>query len=274
MAESKMKTQLITSKPQLEAWLSENGMFEDSMVLVLDPMPSEQSTTPCSVILELALGGWGEAGQLRTIQVSRVTASGVKQWSLQPIAAFDPDNCVQGVDLFDSGDDLGITLDVPGELRLVCTELEICQNERKQKIEPWLDNCSMSAQTTTQPYPLPSDWIEWFKAHGQEVVWRCYGGESVPEGKVPRDSTGWFLQSPERLSSSNGGLFFYTCRVTGGEFLVNLQNSGVSDALWTAARRVLAMIPSVSILCGNCRFSKDSWLRHLNEGSLPEEWSG
>ena len=87
----------------------------------------------------------------------------------------------------------------------------------------------------------------------------------------PIDYAGWFLQRPDRIPSTNGGLFFFSCTERDDRCVVHLQlrESGDVDELWEAVRNVAAGFEWAAISCGNCEFSAQQWREHLATGWLP-----
>lgn len=263
----------IRTADQLHRWLDENYGFEDGHVLGLSPEPSragDQAPSRASLELAYRVAGGYEAGGTRTLRVVRVETIGVREWTLETADPYRPDHCIEGVDTIESGDGLGLTLDVPGRLILVCSELDVQPlPDRTEAIMPRASDRGFSAVVPGRPCPTPAQWIEWLNRLGLQAVWRRYGGEAEPASHVPRDYTGWFLQEPERIAESPAGLFFFHCGLNeAGDLAIHLQTYYDDDAheLWVGSGRVIGSMPGTVVRCGNCRLVGEQWLEYLGGG--------
>jgi hypothetical protein len=145
----------ISTIEELDRWLDENCWFEDGHVLSLWPEPSVAGNRlPSSVNLQLAYqiaGGW-EAGGSRVLRVFGLEAIGVREWSLNTFDSYEPDHCMDGIDRIDTEEGLGLILDVPGRLSLMCSELLIeSQFELNEQIKPSISDHEFSA-TIQMPF--------------------------------------------------------------------------------------------------------------------------
>ncbi len=165
---------------------------------------------------------------------------------------------------------LGLILDVPGRLSLMCSELVIeRQPDRTEPIKPRPSDREFSAIVPSRTRPSPTEWIEWLRRLGLEAVWRRYGGEAEPTSKVPDDYTGWLIQTPERIGESQAGLFFFHCGPNeNGDLVVHVQSyyGDNCHGLWVACGRVVGSMSGSVVRCGNCRFTGKQWLEYLDRG--------
>jgi hypothetical protein len=83
----------------------------------------------------------------------------IREWSLSPEGAYFSGNWLQGAELIEVEKALGLSLDVPGDLRLVCTKMFVTQSpDRLEPIAPWVGN-DLCAEVAKHSVPSPADWV-------------------------------------------------------------------------------------------------------------------
>jgi hypothetical protein len=195
-------------------------------------------------------------------------ADQVMEYSLSGPDEFVPNNCCQRLELMVVEQGVGFTLDVPGELRIVCARLHVTQHpDREELVEPWLSAREFSATVVSHPLPTPGEWVQWFQAKGLDVVLRYIYGEAREPNQVPAtDYTGWFLQLRSRLDQHPEGLFFAHCTAQPNGFSVHLVNYDEAvPELLVVAGRYMASFPDVTVSCGNTTLSREEWLAYLEQ---------
>jgi hypothetical protein len=247
--------------------------FEGDFVVELALMPQVQGVEfPPRVSIELGqqiVGGY-EAGGLRTLRIVRVEAIGVQRWSLDQPASIELDSCLaDGVELLEPEGSIGLAFDLPGRPTLVCSGVILSPHvDRTDTIKPWASDRMFLAVVPGHPRPRPAEWIERLRGIGLYAVWRRYGSEAEPASDVPEDYAGWFLQTPERINESPGGLCFYDCSLSkDGNLMLQLDAYDVnSHGLWAACGRKIGSMPDSMIHCGNCGLTGEQWLEYLRGG--------
>jgi hypothetical protein len=268
-------TSTLNNNTEFAAWLDAHTWFEDAEATELVPVPNGLDNAADSVRLvlsELVQSTW-EAGTTRTLRDYALTAVAVSSSTVGPELVFAAGNCCTGIDLLDETTGVAFSIDVPGLLEIRCDSVNIdVRGERSELVRPWLSEREFGATIPGLDAPPPDEWVRRFQEQGAVVCWRVYGGGSEPAPSHAADYVGWFLQSPERVSSTEGGLFFFACARRNGDLAIQWQRSGdnVTDELWQKAKHVLGAFDGASVWSGNCRFHPDEWRSYLKTGVLPD----
>ena len=101
------------------------------------------------------------------------------------------------------------------------------------------------------------------------MAWRVAEGIAEAAEQVPAAYEGWFLQQPERVPATKGGVFFSQCRAYGDEFRLGIGNEDHDSQSWLALAQIVGSFPDVVIRAGNCRLTGEQWLQYLKDQSLP-----
>lgn len=262
----------VTSREQLESFLSEHYWFEDGYVTEVHPKHDEvDNSSSVSITLGYQIVGNYKAGSPRTIRTFKLEASGVKVWTYDKKMSFNPDFCMQdGVDLIDEG--LGIQFDIPERVMLMCDEMIIEGPFDINTItKPWVSSSDFAASVPGKNVPLPQDWIDWLLQEGFDVSWRFAESDPKPANVVPfPDYSGWFLQKTEKILTTKFGIFFFHVRAKDGNVSLHIrkEDEGIDD-LWYVVTKVIARMPEVIINCGNCTFSGEQWIKYLENETYP-----
>jgi hypothetical protein len=221
------------------------------------------------VLRDFGTGGLN-AGDLRTYQSLRLTATEVREWSFTG-EAFDyaPDHHMEGIEPVETSAGIGLILDVPTLVRLVagafaCERLPTVT----ETVPPWTSGIEFSVTAQRADRPSPAQWVEALALQGADVTWRIYGGPAQPTGRVPADYVGWFLERPSRLSEHDGGVFVSHIGEEAHGIVLRMERNQADDELWRAVCRSVAhMFPDGEFSSGNCQFTADEWLTHLTTTS-------
>lgn len=259
----------INTKSELKSWLDANFWLEDLVLETIEPLPvaipQEGNALPKNVKLvgKLHVGGSYKAGEICWVRDIVITAKGVKSYSISS-EGFLKEYCCDGIDLVEA-DELGILLDVPGNLKIVCTSFDVSQHSDKQeKVKRWLSTTEFCVHATRSTLPTPADWVSHLNQRGWDAVWRYYCSDEQTLKQVPLDYTGWFLQLRSRLFHNSQGLFFSSCKIENGQLSMSLHNyDSVLRGLWVDAGKYIATFPDVIVLCGNATMDKSEWLSYL-----------
>ncbi|MCI0572263.1 MAG: hypothetical protein L0Y66_16025 [Myxococcaceae bacterium] len=252
------------SAEEFDAWLSEHSYFDDAMVRTFEPAPAEPgAATPERVTIEFAyqVSGGLRAGDLRRLRRIRLHCDGVTRFELHPPGSVSANHWSEGVELLESEGRIRFAIDVPGRLLLECGSAEAEElPDQEEVITPWESDREVFL-TIRGAAPSP----ETISARCLErtevaLVWRIYGGEARPQSSVPKDHyDGWFLQMPDRVAHTEGGV---TLRVTPGPHSTRLVLTNwdqENKRLWAA---VLATVSTLDVLeahCGNRELDADAF---------------
>lgn len=249
----------IRTREALEAWLAANDAFDHAETVSL----RREGRTLTLVLLQV-LWSTLEAGSTRTVREVTLIAEG----STAPDAIdFAAGVCTDGLDLGAEG--LSFRIDIPAPIEIVCEALRIeVGPARDERVRPWLSDRSVWATIPGMGVPPAGHWIAAFAAQGVPVCWRYLGSEGRAAPHDPLDYEGWYLQRPERVGATTGGLFFSVCRSLGGALSLSWDFDG-DVALSAAAKRVLASFDGAEVHCGNCRFEPAEWRDFVASGVLP-----
>jgi hypothetical protein len=126
-------TMTIRTREQLSRWLDEQFWLRDAHVEILEPSPQTASPglVPPKAVrigIDLQIAGGIRAGERRRMRRLHMTASGVTECSLAHTGGFSPGHCAEGAELLDTKAGLGLSLDVPAELRLACQTIDVEQD--------------------------------------------------------------------------------------------------------------------------------------------------
>jgi hypothetical protein len=268
-----MNERKLHTNSELESWLSQNGPFEDCYIIHLEPLPRDEgSPTPPNVTIEIAyqIEGDNKAHSKRVSRVFRLSASGIQRYSFTEDGQYFPEHCSEGIDVLDDCSVIGLQIDVPSRLTLVCSSVVVQELPHLvETVEPWLSELEVNAVVHNSAIPSPQHWIDWFKDLGLFLAWHTYGGDlNRPEDVPKSDYQGWYLQNPEELDYDHQGIFFYSIKPVGTGFSVQIQNHGASPRLWLAAEKIFGQFVNATIRCGNCEFGPENWLTEITKSRL------
>ena len=279
MPDETITTTVLRTSEELRRWLDDNTWFEDGEIVALDPEPACVQDRPTTVrlLVQEQVSGTYVAGTRRTIRQFALTARDVVSSTLDRSLNFVEGNCFVSLDVLDASSGVAFELCVPGRLEVRCRELDVqALAIGTETVRPWLSDWEIAAIVSDMSVPACETWTRWFQEQGVTVCWRIYGERSPGLPPDALDYEGWFLAQPERLSTGDGGVFFFACNDRRGFLSLQLQHRGGNedDIVWEAAKRILATFASARIHCGNCEFSAAEWRTYLEAGSLPDILKG
>jgi hypothetical protein len=258
----------ITTADALRELLDQFGWFEDGQCMRISPLPGG-APVPARVELVLRDFGTGSlwAGEIRTYQVLRLTATEVQDWSVEGDDFHHfPEHVMEGAMPVEDPAGFGFTLDVPTPVRLVARSFEFNRLPAvTEKVAARTSDRELHVSAPRANLPTPAAWVEALAREGIAVAWRIYGDAATPTEQVPsKEYVGWFLERPSRLSEDDGGIFFRWVAEDAGRVTLVLERWGADDELWLGScRSAVSNFPEGEFSSGNCRFSARSWLAHL-----------
>lgn len=252
----------VTTRADFEAWLRSCFDLADARVDTLEVEGTPPRPTRIELGMTLATSPHWRAGERRSVRRLHLVTDAVETFEL-PEDGFGAGHWCEGAELVDSPAPIAFELDVPARLRLVCRSIEVAESEETEEILPLYGEHEITVTART-PLPSAADWIDVFARRGIDVVWRRYGDGASPTEDVPDDYVGWFLQLPNDVVSSTGGVFISSLRRGQDERIcVTLTCSyGCRPDLWAAAGVLLSAVPGSTVQCGNVTLSGDAWRAH------------
>ena len=261
-----MPSQSIDNRADFDRWLSEYCYFQDALVVAIDPTPAGAAhPLPASATLELTVqvGGGLRAGAVRRLQPIRLLCHDLSCFEMHPEGRVVEGHCMQGIDPEDApAGRIRFKLDLPAMLEIECGSVEIEERAQVEEvIAPWESDREVFLTlrgAAPEPGPLSAQCL----AQGKlAVAWRIYGGEPQPATAVPAVYEGWFLQTPDRLTQSLGGVMF---SVRPGREpdtvnigLVNWDQE--NPRLWAAVLVAFTRFEVVRAACGNRDLDADEF---------------
>jgi hypothetical protein len=255
-----------TDSEALASWLDEHSWFEDAMVRMISPAPSEtRSAPPELVTMELAyqVGGGLRAGDTRRLRRMQIRCSGVTRFELEDRAAHSPQHWSEGVELLPSTEGISFAIDVPGRLTIACARVDAVElPEATETVQSWESDRQISI-TLADGLPSPAEIVEQCRARtGVKIVWRIYSTEAVPVSSVPvAGYDGWFLQLPERISEELGGIMLgvHVAPTALALTLTRMASREGNDLLWAAVLKTFSSFKVSQATCGNRELDRDSF---------------
>lgn len=248
---------------ELEAWLEEQRWFEDCHLLNIFTDGADGQPKSATIELGQPIGGSYEADAELTLRVFALMACGVTAWQFPVHPDFGIERTLESIE---SGSaKKGLRLLIDHEVTVHCAQLRVTQlPDRTVVIPASPSDTNFTATIADHDLPTPRDWVEWFSHYGENVVWRMYGEKARPFDQVPEeDYEGWFIQRAEAVAASMEGLFYFHCRAQDSGFLLSMRRGEASKGLWTALQKIVGSFPRVEVRSGNCRFSRQEWLKYL-----------
>ncbi|WP_019849581.1 hypothetical protein [Desulfitobacterium sp. PCE1] len=258
----------INSRAELESFLEENHWFEDGYITELNSeVLSDNKLSSVHIRIGYQIAGDYRAGNPRTVREFTIKACGIKLWTYDDKTCFNPEHCMQGIELLDDG--MGIQFDIPEIVTLICEELIVNGPFDIESItKPWLSEREYIATIPGREVPLPEEWISWLQKEGFNVSWRFAGSEAkLPEKVSYPDYSGWFLQKTDKVKTTDFGVFFFHVEDKEGRLFLHIENKDSDVDLWFAITKIIAQMPRATILCGNCTFSGEQWIKYLADGT-------
>jgi hypothetical protein len=244
--------------------------FQDIYCDSVFPPPGGADTPHrVELVMRDVVSGGPDPGAVRTSRITRLTATGVREWSFSGEHFYHAaDHCIDGADLIETGDGFGLAFGLPTPVRLVASAFESERLPDVIDVVPaWTSDSWLFVTAPRAGVPSPGQWVEAMVREGTEVSWRYLGGPAHPSDRVPADYTGWFLERPSRLTENDQGVFVDHVGATAKGVDMSLERKGADDELWRSlCRSVARLFPDGEFYSGNCRFTAEQWLAHLEGG--------
>lgn len=264
---------LIDNINDFNIWLDENYGFEDGYVYEITTQQNQDGAIDS---VEIRLGyqikGTYQGGTPRTIKEYIIKGRNIKLWTFNKETAYNPEHCIEGLDIIDNCTGIGFEFYCPELIRLICGNVTIEGPFFKETVcKPWVSEREVFIHTKDKRIPEPIEWIKWLSESGFDVSWRHGYSEAKDVEKVPYpDYSGWFIQETCKISETQFGIFFMHIGFNNNKVSLHLiKYEDTSDELWNAVIKIFAIKSNVEILSGNCRFNGKQWLEYLDSKTIP-----
>jgi len=265
---------LIDNIDDFEIWLNDNYGFEDRYV---NEIKTQRNQNGGIDSVELRLGyqikGTYQGGTPITLKEYIIKGRNVKLWTFNEETSYNPDNCIERLDVIDNCDGIGFEFSGPELIRLICGTITIEGPFFKETVsKPWVSEREVFIHTKDMIIPEPIEWIKWLLELGFDVSWRYCYGEAKDVEKVPYPNySGWFIQETYKIPETQFGIFFMHIGFNNNKTSLHLiKYEDTCEKLWDAVIKIFAIKSNVEILSGNCRFNGKQWLEYLDSKSIPD----
>jgi hypothetical protein len=266
---------IIKDTKSLEKWLNENNWFEDGYI---NEIITSKNLDGSVDFIEIRLGcqseGTLEGGTPITIMEYVIKARDVDLWTFDDEIIHNPDYCIEGIEILEECESIGIVFSVPELVNLKCNNITIEGPFSREAIcKPWVSDGDFICYYKDIQIPKPLDWIKWLSELGFNISWR-YGGSEAKNSKQVSypDYSGWFLQETYKIPNTQFGIFFNYVGFKDGKVAIHIRKyAEIKDELWDAITTTLAIKTHAEINCGNCRFKGEEWIEYLRSKTIPEK---
>lgn len=246
---------IIKDYPSLVAWLESHSYFEDGHLL-------EMTESPLSLTLGYTISGNYVANTPRKILSIKLIPQNVLEWKGFSADLISQDACFEGIDPLDIQGGIGLRFCFAPYLSLIESSLIV---EDPHIIEttftPYRDPDACFLKAPMEAIPHPSYWIKKCKEHGFNTAFRYFRGQAKATEEVPYpDYTGYFIQTIDKIATTDMGIVFAWLSVKGDTVQISLKNhDGPHNALWNILKDIIADIPQVMITSGNITCTGEEW---------------
>ena len=256
----------IDSRDKLEKWLDQNFWFEDGFISEIN-----NSKNGLEIVIGYQTVGTYVAGEKQELKEFCLKPIGITNWTFKKdlfIPTKDP--CINGIDLTENG--LGIKFDTPNLFELTCDSIEVSEPKIIQTYtKPWISNREFFITANSKEVPTPKYWIEQFEKSGIEIGFRYFASELIKPEKVPYpDYSGYFIQSLNKISETQKGLFFKFISLENEELRIGIENGDENKELFKTIQSIVSDWTNTTINSGNMEFTGKEFKDYLENGKYPE----
>ncbi|WP_310993168.1 hypothetical protein [Aequorivita marina] len=256
----------IDSRDKLEKWLDQNYWFEDGFISEIN-----DSKNGLEIIVGYQTVGTYVAGEKQELKEFCLKPIGITNWTYKK-DLFIPtkESCINGIDLTENG--LGLKFDTPNLFELTCKSLEISEPKITQTYtKPWISNREIYITATEKEVPTVNYWIEKLEAYGFKTGFRYFASELIQSEKVPYpDYSGYFIQTLNKISETQKGLFFKFIGIENGELRIGIENGDENKELFNSVQLIVSNWKKTTINSGNVKFTGEEFKEFLEKGKYPE----
>ncbi|MBC8753113.1 hypothetical protein H2O64_00415 [Kordia sp. YSTF-M3] len=256
----------IQNRTKLQEWLDQNYWFENGFISEIKDSKNE---------LEIVVGyqtvGTYVAGEKQELKEFSLKTIGLTNWTYKK-EQFSPtrDSCINGIDLTEKG--FGLKFDTESVFEMTCDSLEISNPKIIQTYtKPWTSNREIQITATQKEVPTVNYWVEKLEEYGIKIGFRYFSSELIKSEKVPYpDYSGYFIQTLNKISETQKGLFFKFIDLKNGELRIGIENEDENEKLFKTIQLIVSDWKNTTINSGNVKFIGKEFKEFLKNGKYPE----
>lgn len=256
----------INDRDKLEEWLDQNYWFEDGFISEING-----SKNRLEIVIGYQTVETYVAGEMQELKEFCLKPIGITNWTYKK-DLFIPtkESCINGIDLTENG--LGLKFDTPNLFELTCESLEISEPKITQTYtKPWISDREIYITATEKKVPPVNYWIEKLDKYGLKTGFRYFASELIQPEKVPYpDYSGYFIQTLDKISETQKGIFFKFIGLENGELRIGIENGDENKKLFKTLQSIISDWTNTNINCGNIEFYGKEFKEFLKSGRYPE----
>ena len=255
----------IENRTKLEEWLDQNYWFEDGFISEIN-----DSKNGLEIVVGYQTVGTYVAGEKQELKEFSLKPNGLMNWTYKK-EQFSPtkEYCINGIDLTEKG--IGLKFDTESVFELTCESIEISEPKITQTYtKPWISNREIYITTTEKEIPTVNYWIEKLGEYGFKIGFRYFASELIQSEKVPYpDYSGYFIQTLNKISETQKGLFFKFIGLKNGELRIGIENGDENKELFKTIQSIVSDWTNTTINSGNVKFTGEEFNEFLENGKYP-----
>lgn len=256
----------INNRTKLEEWLDQNYWFEDGFISEIN-----DSEHGLEIVVGYQTVGTYVAGEKQELKEFCLKPNGITNWTYKK-DLFIPtkESCINGIDLTKKG--IGLKFDTGSLFEVACESIEISEPRITQTFtKPWISNREFFITANSKEVPTPDYWIEQFEKNGIETGFRYFASELIQSEKVPYpDYSGYFIQTLNKISETQKGLFIKFIGLENGELRIGIENGNENKELFKTIQSIVSDWKNTTINSGNVEFTGKEFKEFLENGKYPE----
>lgn len=256
----------IENRTKLEEWLDQNYWFEDGFISEIN-----DSKNGLEIVVGYQTVGTYVAGEKQELKEFSLKPKGLMNWTYKK-EQFSPtkEYCINGIDLTEKG--IGLKFDTESVFELTCESIEISEPKITQTYtKPWISNREIYITATEKEVPTANYWIEKLGEYGFKIGFRYFASELIQSEKVPYpDYSGYFIQTLNKISETQKGLFFKFISLENGELRIGIENGDENKELFKTIQSIVSDWTNSKINSGNVEFTGKEFKDFLENGKYPE----
>src|SRR5690606_22842332 len=126
--------------------------------------------------------------------------------------------------------------------------------------KPWISNREIYITATEKEVPTVNYWIEKLGEYGFKTGFRYFASELIQSEKVPYpDYSGYFIQTLNKISETQKGLFFKFIGIENGELRIGIENGDENKELFNSVQLIVSNWKKTTINSGNVKFTGEEF---------------
>ncbi|MEH1009456.1 hypothetical protein VDP25_17085 [Winogradskyella sp. ECml5-4] len=256
----------IDNRNKLEEWLDQNYWFEEGFISEIN-----DSKNGLEIVVGYQTVGTYVAGEKQELKEFSLKPIGLTNWTYKK-EQFSPtkESCINGIALTEKG--IGLKFDTESVFELTCESIEISEPKITQTYtKPWISNREIYITATEKEVPTANYWIEKLGEYGLKIGFRYFASELIQSEKVPYpDYSGYFIQTLNKISETQKGLFFKFIGLKNGELRIGIENGDENKELFKTIQSIVSDWTNTTINSGNVEFTGKEFKDYLENGKYPE----